>query len=246
MKRGLVWNANYEWASAFDEVSNFYTWSHSLTHQRDSNVRDQQLTMYGSYDLPFGKGKQFMPDANHATDLIVGGWQVSDVTQWSGGLPFSLSYNECGANLPTGAVGDGNAPPCDPSQTKKMSTSTTPYMASSHSRYMFNAPGSTPHALGDGTFVNPGLDTVGNSGQNTYRGPRFFGTDLALTKAFNIWENVAVKFRMDAFNAFNHITAGNPNGNIEGGGAITGEGGGCGQGNDCGPRQLEFSLHAQF
>jgi hypothetical protein len=111
---------------------------------------------------------------------------------------------------------------------------------------MFNCPGTTPHALGDGNFVNPGLDNFGNAGINTYRGPRFFSTDLALTKTFSIWENVVTKFRLDAFNAFNHITAGNPNGNIESGGAIGGEGGGCGQGNDCGPRQLEFSLHVQF
>jgi len=111
---------------------------------------------------------------------------------------------------------------------------------------MFNCPGTTPHSLGDGTFVNPGLDNFGNSGINTYRGPRFFSTVFGLTKAFTVWENVAVKFRMDAFNAFNHITAGLPGGSIEGGGAIGGEGGGCGSGNDCGPRQLEFSLHAQF
>jgi hypothetical protein len=51
---------------------------------------------------------------------------------------------------------------------------------------------------------------------------------------------------MDAFNAFNHITAGNPGGNIESVGSIGGEGGGCGSGNDCGPRQLEFSLRTQF
>ena len=88
-----------------------YTWSHSVTHGRDSNVRDQQLTTYGSYDLPFGKGKKYMPDANHVTDAIVGGWQISDVSQWSGGLPFTLGYNECGSNIVTG--------PCDPSQAKR-------------------------------------------------------------------------------------------------------------------------------
>jgi len=246
MRKGLTWNANYEWAGAFDELSNFYTWSHSLVHQRDSNVRNQQLTMYGSYDLPFGRGKQYLPGANHVADAVIGGWQISDVSQWSGGLPYTLSYNECGSNLPTGAIGDNNSPPCDPSQTHKMYTSTSGYDAQTHSRNMFNWPGFPAHSLGDGTFVNPGLDTVGNSGLNTYRGPRFFATDLALTKAFTAWENVAVKFRMDAFNAFNHITAGNPNGNIESGGSINGEGGGCGQGNDCGPRQLEFSLHVQF
>ncbi len=238
MKHGLTMNANYEWASAFDEQSGYYTWSHSITHGRDSAVRDQQLTTYGSYDLPIGKGKQYMPDANRTEDLIVGGWQISYVTQWSGGLPYSLSYNESGTNI------DGG--PNDPSQTKRLSTSVSKYDPASHSRCMFNCPGTTAHSLGDGTFVNPGLDTFGNAGINTYRGPRFFSTDLALTKAFTLWENVAVKFRMDAFNAFNHITAGNPGGSIETGGAINGEGGGCGSGNDCGPRQLEFSLHAQF
>ncbi|MGA2849497.1 MAG: TonB-dependent receptor [Terracidiphilus sp.] len=238
MKNGLTMNANYEWASAFDEESGFYTWSHAITHGRDSNVRDQQLTLYGSYDLPFGKGKMYMPDANHATDLIVGGWQISDVSQWSGGLPYTLSYNESGSN-----INDG---PGDPSQTQHMSTKVTSYDPATHSRCMFNCAGQTPHALGDGTFVNPGLDNFGNSGINTYTGPRFFSTDLALTKQFTLWESVVTKFRMDAFNAFNHITAGLPNGNIESGGNVNGEGGGCGQGNDCGPRQLEFSLHVQF
>jgi outer membrane receptor protein involved in Fe transport len=236
MKHGLTFNANYQWASAFDEESGFYTWSHYITHGRDSNVRDQQIVIYGSYDLPFGKGKMFMPDANHATDLLVGGWQISDVSQWSGGLPFTLGYNECGSN-----INDG---PCDPSQSKKMATALTSYVpngSGTGSRSYYPA-----HSLGDGTFINPGLDTFGNSGINTYRGPRFFATDMALTKAFNVWENVAVKFRMDAFNAFNHITAGNPGGNIESIGSIGGEGGGCGQGNDCGPRQLEFSLHVAF
>jgi hypothetical protein len=236
MKNGLTMNANYEWASAFDEESGFYTWSHAITHGRDSAVRDQQLTMYGSYDLPFGKGKMYMQDANHATDLLVGGWQISDVSQWSGGLPFTLSYNESGSN-----INDG---PGDPSQTHAMATSLTKFVPNSGgtgSRSFYPA-----HSLGDGTFINPGLDNFGNSGINTYRGPRFFSTDMALTKSFTLWESVVTKFRMDAFNAFNHITAGNPGGNIESIGSIGGEGGGCGQGNDCGPRQLEFSLHIQF
>ena len=51
-----------------------WTWDHVVTHFRDSNVRLQQMVAYGSYDLPFGKGKQFasgrQPDV---TDLIIGG-----------------------------------------------------------------------------------------------------------------------------------------------------------------------------
>ncbi len=236
MTHGLAITANYQWASAFDETSGFYTWSHSLTHQRDSQVRDQQLTTYGSYDLPFGKGKQYAAGVNRTTDLIIGGFQLSGVMNWSGGLPFSLGYNECGSN-----VNDG---PCDPSATGRMATHLTPFVTNSGgtgSRTFYPA-----HSLGDGTFVNPGLDNFGNVGLNTYRGPTFFSTDLAVTKAFTIHENVALKFRADAFNAFNHITAGNPGGNIESIGTINGEGGGCGPGNDCGPRQMEFSLRVQF
>jgi hypothetical protein len=243
MSHGLAVTGNYQWASAFGETSNYYTWSHSLTHLRDSAVRDQQLTAYGSYDLPFGKGKQFLPDANRASDLIVGGWQLSSTLSWAGGLPFTLSYTECSSNLndtPNPATSTG----CPPNESHRMAThltAFTPNLNGTGTRAFYPA-----HSLGDGTFSNPGLDNFGNAGLNTYRGPRFFGTDMGLTKAFSVWENVAVKFRMDAYNVFNHIASGNPNGNIETGGSISSGGQGYGQSQDFGPRQLEFSLRAQF
>ena len=235
MSHGLSVTGNYQWASAFGETSNYYTWDHSITHLRDSNVRDQQLVVYGSYDLPFGKGKDYLQNANHATDLIVGGWQLSGTMNWAGGLPFSLGYNESGSNIANG--------PGDPSQSHKMATSLTGFTAGSGgvgTRSFYEK-----HALGDGTFINPGLDHFGNAGLNTYRGPHFFTSDLAFTKAFAIWESVAVKFRMDAYNAFNHINPGNPGGNIESPGTISGEAAGC-VGATCGPRQIEFALRVQF
>jgi Carboxypeptidase regulatory-like domain/TonB dependent receptor len=249
MKNGLSANANYQWASAFGDTTNLWTWSHSLPHLRDSQVRAQQLTLYGSYDLPFGKGKQFAQNANRATDLLIGGYQLAWVTNWSGGLPFTVSYNESGANVndcPNPATSGG----CVPNAHGRMKTNLTSYVANgkgtgSRTFYQQQTKNVTTDA-GTGIFTNPGLDTYGNAGLNTYRGPNFFSTDLAITKAFTIWEHVATKFRMDAFNAFNHITAGNPGGNIESVGSIGGEGGGCGQGQDCGPRQLEFSLRVQF
>jgi len=92
----------------------------------------------------------------------------------------------------------------------------------------------------NGLFKNPGLDTIGDVGRNTYLGPSFFNSDLAVTKAFTIHEQWVAKFRMDAFNAFNHINPGNPNGNIESDGTITGQGPGGST------RQLVFSLRLQF
>ena len=95
-------------------------------------------------------------------------------------------------------------------------------------------------AKGTGIFVNPGLDTIGNVGRNTYFGPGFFNTDLGITKAFTIRESIVTKFRMDAFNAFNHINPGNPGGGIESEGDITG------MALPVSQRQLEFSLRVQF
>jgi hypothetical protein len=94
-------------------------------------------------------------------------------------------------------------------------------------------------------FSDPGVDKIGNAGRNNNWGPSFYNTDLSLQKSFNIWEHVDTKFRMDAYNALNHINPGNPGGYILGPagsnpGSITGEAPGPG------PRQLEFSLKVTF
>jgi hypothetical protein len=243
--KGLAYTANYQWASAFDEQTGYYTWDHNITHGRDSNTRDQQLILYGSYDLPFGKGKQYAGGVNHATDLLIGGFQLSGVMTWAGGLPFSLNYGESASNVP------GDAPNWPSAAAgAHMPTSLAGFSPGSKgtgTRKYYTA--QTTNLLSDpgtGIFVNPGLDHIGNTGLNTYRGPKFFSTDLAVAKAFSVWESVAVKFRMDAFNAFNHINPGNPGGGIESDGSITSEANGCFPNGSCGPRQLEFSLRVQF
>jgi len=241
---GLSMTANYQWASAFDDNSDYWTWSHAVAHQRDSNVRNSQLTAYGSYDLPFGKGKQFVSGANRATDLLIGGWQLSDVMNWAGGLPFSLTYEECGTNVPNG--------PCGPSivQGEHFRTSLTGAAPQSNGTIQrtFYAKSTLPtaSAQGSGPFVNPGIDSFGNIGRNTVRGPRFFGDDMGLTKTFTIWEKVSGRFRIDAYNVFNHIPAGNPGGDIEQTGVINSGPQGYGQSQDFGPRQLEFSARLEF
>jgi hypothetical protein len=200
---------------------------------------------YGSYDLPFGRNKQYASSVNRVTDLLIGGYQLSGTMNWAGGLPFTLSYNEASSNIP-------NSAPSYPSSAagQHMKTGLSAFKPSASgvgTRSFYQA--QTTNLItdpGTGVFKNPGLDTIGNVGRNTYFGPSFFGSDLAITKTFTIYEDVVTKFRMDAFNAFNHITAGNPGGSIESVGTISGEGQGCGPGDDCGPRQLEFSLRVQF
>jgi hypothetical protein len=53
---------------------------------------------------------------------------------------------------------------------------------------------------------------------------------------------------MDAYNAFNHINFGNPNGTIDQGsaGSIGGGPFPAGTGGTTNPRQLQFTIHLQF
>jgi len=225
-------NANYQWAVAHNYDSSFSTWDKAATYGNAEDVRRQALTGYGSYGLPFGKGKMFGANVNRLTDAVIGGFQISGVMNWSSGLPFSVSYSTCSDSVP------GDAP-CHPNANGKMSTSLTSFDPVSHSRTFYQAHADSQGNL-TGPFSKPGLDTIGNAGRNTYFGPSFFNTDLSINKTITIWEKVSIELRMDAQNAFNHINAGNPGGNIQSPGTITGQAPGPG------PRQLEFSGHLKF
>jgi hypothetical protein len=204
--KGLAATVNYTWAAAFDENTTYWTWDKAATREPDSNVCKQQLVAYGSYDLPFGKGKQYLTAANRWQDLIIGGYQLSTVLNWSGGFPFSVSYNNTGANV-QGSV------PNYPSATGKMKTSLGKFDPATSTRTFYAqqipcadvAAGCTPGATGDitdpidaaagtGIFQNPGLDDIGNVGYNTYRGPSFFTEDLGLSKSFTIRDHIVTKF----------------------------------------------------
>jgi hypothetical protein len=237
--KGLDYTLNYQWASAFADSTGFSSWNRYVGYGRDSNVRKQQVTWYGTYDLPFGRGKQLAGNSNRAEDMIIGGWQLAGTLDWAGGLPFTLNYNEASTNVP------GSAPSYPSySGSSKMSTNLTgfqPGTSGTGKRVYYTK--QTTNLLtdpGTGVFKNPGLDTIGNAGRNTMFGPGFFSSDLALSKTVAIHESMALKFRFDAYNAFNHISPGNPGGNIESDGTITGGAPGYS------PRQLEFMLRLQF
>jgi hypothetical protein len=169
-----------------------------------------------------------MPNAPHALDLLIGGYQLSATFNLASGLPFSLSYNSCADDIPGSAPCYANVVPGG-----VLRTHLTPYSGGKRTFY-------PAHQIGDGLFTDPGLGHIGNVERNSYWGPKFYNADMGLSKNFNIWESVSMKFRMDAFNVFNHINPGNPSGNVQNTGTITGEAPGPG------PRQLEFSLRAQF
>jgi hypothetical protein len=239
--KGLAMTANYQWASAFSEASGYATWSKRVAYGRDSNVRKSSATAYGSYQLPIGKGKMFMPGANRVEDILLGGFEVSSTFNRSSGLPFTPTINckfdYIDGNGVTQTASDlpGSAP-CYPQKISgRMPTKVTGFNTVTSQQTYFQA-----QTLGT-IFSDAGLDQIGNNGRNTYWGPSFYNLDLSVQKTFAIWEKVGIKARADAYNALNHINPGNPsNVNVLSAGTINGEAPGPG------PRQLEMSVKLTF
>ena len=101
---GYSLNANYAWQRGTSWTSTFYTWDPRAAKGRDSNIRQQQIIIYGLFELPFGRNKLLLPHANGVVNQIVGGWQISPVLNYSSGLPFTLSYSSCNASIPGSAI----------------------------------------------------------------------------------------------------------------------------------------------
>ena len=211
---------------------------------RNDSLREQQIVAYGNWELPLGRNRAFLSKSPGWVDQIVGGWQISPIVNWSSGLPFTLTYSGCGNNLPGDAPCYPNGPP------KSLSTNVGSFSTARHNRSFFQGFNNLYANGPQGNFSAPGLDQVGNSGRNTKFGPNFFDTDLAAQKNFPIRyrgdESLFVAFRLDAYNAFNHINAGNPSGNAstvnidQGPVFITSQPPGAK------PRQLQLSLRIQF
>jgi hypothetical protein len=68
-------------------------------------------------------------------------------------------------------------------------------------------------------FTNTLAGTFGNCGRNTLRGPWRGTQDVSIIKFFPIRERKNLEFRMEMFNAFNHVILSSPNNVSWGGGS---------------------------
>jgi hypothetical protein len=249
----LSGSINYAYQRGNDAQSSFATWSHSAVWGTDSNIRRNAITVFGIYKLPFGKGQTFLGNSRGIVNQLVSGFEFSPTFVYQSGLPFTLSDSGCG-NLTPGDV------PCEVNGSpSKLKHQFTGYAGGPNGVKMFNdvvkagnLPGTTtaidlcntptPAA---GGFTCPALDTIGNSGRNTSFGPNFFNSDMSAMKNFLIKDRVTLQFRVDAFNAFNHINYALPNGTIDqtNAGAITN---GPYPNGTANPRQMQFTARVEF
>jgi len=55
------------------------------------------------------------------------------------------------------------------------------------------------------SWGQPGCDSFGNVGRNSFRGPKFFNTDFSVFKSFSLTERFKTQFQFNAYNVFNHV-----------------------------------------
>jgi hypothetical protein len=220
---------NYAYQRGADAASGFATWSHSAVWGNDSSIRRNALTGYAIYKLPFGRGQQFLGQANGVVNQIVSGFEFSPTIVYESGLPFTVSFNGCGADIP------GSAPCYVNGSSSLLKTGASGYPGGPNGLTWYS-----PQTIGT-TFTDPGLDTIGNGGRNNAWGPHLFNSDMSAMKNFLI-RRYTLQFRADAYNGFNHINFGNPGGNLSNGGI----GSGPGPNGTSNPRQMQFTLRVEF
>lgn len=188
-RNGITFLVAYTWSHAIAEASNDFvdenldeldptTGTYKYTRIKtnaDFDVR-HRFTFTGSYDLPFGKGKQFGNNWNPVVNTFLGNWRLNMITTVQTGQPFSVR----GANgRAPNRLCDGNLPSDQRTVERWFDIS---------------------------CFVDTTNTNVnGDAPPNIIWGPNLINFDFGLHKEFKFGEKMKVQLRGEVFNAFNRV-----------------------------------------
>jgi Carboxypeptidase regulatory-like domain/TonB dependent receptor len=207
--KGLQFLSHYTYSHANGYGSDYYPIDHKIAWGPVDFNRKHVWVFSPLYELPFGKGKTYMGDASRAMDYVVGGWQVSDSTNWSSGLPWTPSFGECGSEEDVNNV-------CRPNKGGgSFHTGVSGNIDPVNHNLTFYTPVTDITTTSNGPFIDPTKGHLGNIGRNSFTGPRGFYSDVSIVKKFPIHERFNMQFRTDFFNIFNHPVYGSPNSCID-------------------------------
>lgn len=191
LSHGLSFTSSYTYAKSLDwdsydaKGARNYIPTDNDKGRSTFDVRQRFVTIFG-YEVPSllktGFGRQ-----------IVGGWNLSGITSFQTGQPFSVTTSVDPANVGGVAtrrpnrIGDGNLPKDQQRPERWFDTS---------------------------AFQIPALGTYGNAGIHYLDTDGLISVDLSLAKNFPISESMRIQFRFEGFNFFNHVNFNSPNANL--------------------------------
>jgi hypothetical protein len=177
------------------------------------------------YELPIGKGRALLGNANRFVDAVLGGWQAGGIYTLQGGIPFSVA---CSSN-PTYQNNDTTC--------RADATGISPYLSNPGPSDWFNLAAFTNRI---GFVPGVGPYRVGNSGRDNVIGPGISEFDATLTKFFTLTEKSRLEFRSEYFNLPNHPVFSNP------GATVGSPSEGVISATNLPSRQIQFALKLSF
>ena len=216
MVGGLTLLNSFSWAHSLDNASASLE-GNTPSPQDGNNIRaDYSQSDYNLpianvtslvYELPFGRGRRFLNDANGLVDSLLGGWQISGINTMQAGTPFNLTYTPNSATAVSPQIGatyrganeyrPNIVPGKKITQGRSSRAANTGYV--NYVNYNAFVLPATKSASG------APLSPFGNASRNPGRSPAFYQTDLAANKKFSTpIESLKVEFRTELYNIFNH------------------------------------------
>jgi hypothetical protein len=209
----LVISASYTYSHSIDDSSdwqdqNFVNSFDPRANRASSNFDERHiLTFSYVYSLPsFG--------LEGWKKVAFAGWQYSGITAFNTGQPFSVLNGIFADN-----AGVANGVGTNGSYADVVGN---PYSRPSAAAIAALAPGSGPLLYNPAAFAQPTGLTFGTATRNILNNPSRLNFDMALFKTFAIHEAIALQFRVEAFNVFNHTqwASGNPTASTTGSGGV--------------------------
>ncbi len=148
----------------------------------------QHFTLASTYELPFGKGKQFLNSSSRMVSALAGGWQVSGVFSVISGTPFTITASTASLNAPG-----------------------SPQTANQVVKNVQILGGDDPY-FNPLDFASVTCACFGTAGYNTIRGPGIIDLDASVFRNFRLGERFALQFRAEGFNVTNTPHLANPSG----------------------------------
>lgn len=207
---GLWFNINYTLTKSLSDVSlTCYTCSAQqnqyqryLERADDPSLHRQQLRFSYIYQLPFGRGKQFLGDLGRITNGLMGGWQFAGITTMYTGSRLSPGFSGT-----------------DPANTNQFSGRPDRIADGNLNGDMRARIKSGQSIFDKSAFVRPetGRGHYGNSARDILTGPGLMLWNISLSKHFTIRERARMEIMWQLFNAFNRPNFYNPSRNIQSG-----------------------------
>jgi hypothetical protein len=155
----------------------------------------------GYYELPFGKDRRFLPNANKITNAVVGGWAVNTIAGLQGGQPISLG-------CPTASTAGTNCTDLKvPGQSQKLGL----HKDSQGKLNWFGNPAAFQQPCPLGASPTPGCipetgSLILGGYATTTTTPGIAKFDFSGFKNIPINERFYMQFRAEIFNILNHPT----------------------------------------